>query len=80
MVVGSRKLRTPFLNIRGRVSTAGEGGLLSMAFDPGYARNRLLYVFYVDNAGSLRVDRFRASARNPNRAARGSRRHRCARD
>jgi glucose/arabinose dehydrogenase len=74
VVVGSRKLRTPFLDIRGRVQTVGESGLLSMAFDPGFARNRLYYVYYVDNGGALRVDRYRASARNPNRTARGSRR------
>src|SRR5918997_457794 len=45
-----------------------------MSFDPGFARNRLYYVYYVDNGGALRVDRYRASARNPNRTARGSRR------
>ncbi len=71
---GRRKLRRPFLNIRSRVQTGGESGLLSMAFDPGYSRNRLYYVYYVDNAGALNVDRFRASAGNRNRTQRGSRR------
>ena len=74
VVLDSRKLRTPFLDIRGSVSTAGEGGLLSMAFAPDYARSRLLYVYYVDRSGALRVDRYRRSAGNPNRAERGSRR------
>jgi len=74
IVRGSRKLRTPFLDIRSRVQTGGESGLLSMAFDPGYTRNRLYYVYYVDNGGSLRVDRYRASARSANRTERGSRR------
>jgi glucose/arabinose dehydrogenase len=74
VVRGGTKLRTPFLDIRGRVQTGGESGLLSMAFDPDFARNRLVYLYYVDNAGSLRVDRYRASRRNPDRAERGSRR------
>ena len=71
---GKRKLRRPFLDIASRVQTGGESGLLSMAFDPGYSRNRLYYVYYVDNAGFLDVDRFRASAGNPNRTQAGSRR------
>ena len=74
IVRGGRKLRRPFLDIRGLVSTAGEGGLLSMAFAPDYRRSRLYYVFYVDRAGAVGVDRFRASARNPNRTQPGSRR------
>ena len=74
VVLGRRKLRTPFLDIAGQVSTAGESGLLSMAFDPGYARNRVFYVYFVDNSGALRVDRYRRSASDPNRAEGGSRR------
>src|SRR6476469_5576588 len=46
-----------FLDIHGRVSTDGERGLLSMAFDPHYARNRLFYVYYANSDGSLEVDR-----------------------
>lgn len=71
---GKRRLRRPFLDIVSRVQTGGESGLLSMAFDPGYSRNRLYYVYYVDKAGFLEVDRFRASASNPNRTRSGSRR------
>jgi glucose/arabinose dehydrogenase len=74
LVVGRRKLRTPFLDITGLVSTDGEGGLLSMAFSPDYAKSRLFYVYYVDHSGALRVDRYRRSSSNPNRAERGSRR------
>ncbi len=74
VVSGSRKVRTPFLDIRGRVSTGGESGLLSIAFHPGFARNRRLFVYYVDRGGGMRVDQYRASRRNPNRAQRGSRR------
>ena len=71
---GQRKLGRPFLDIGSRVQTGGESGMLSMAFDPAYSRNRLYYVYYVDRAGFLNVDRYRASARNPNRTQGGSRR------
>lgn len=37
---------TPFLDITSLVSTFGDGGLIGMAFDPGYATNGLFYVFY----------------------------------
>ncbi|MCB1102170.1 MAG: PQQ-dependent sugar dehydrogenase, partial [Kiritimatiellae bacterium] len=45
---GNRHLR--FLDIRDRVKHGGEMGLLSVAFHPGYARNRLFFVNYT--AGS----------------------------
>src|SRR5204863_9476604 len=43
---------TPFLDISSRVATAGEGGLASLAFDPGYsdpssAGYQLFYVYFV---------------------------------
>src|SRR3954447_22282346 len=44
----------PFLDIRARVSSGGERGLLSVAFHPGYARNHLFYVDYTDTAGNTR--------------------------
>jgi glucose/arabinose dehydrogenase len=69
---GGRRLRRPFLDLRGQVSTGGERGLLSIAFPPDYARSRRFYVYYTDLAGDIRVDEFkRASA---TRAAPGSRR------
>jgi hypothetical protein len=52
--------RRPFLNIHRRVSTGGERGLLSIAFDPHYRRNRLFYAFYTNPAGNLQIDEFRA--------------------
>ena len=62
----------PFLDIRSRVSTSGERGLLSIAFAPDYARSRRFYIFYTDNRGDLRVFEYRASAGDPDRADRGS--------
>ena len=54
MVLGSK---TPFLDIRSLVKSGGEQGLLSMAFDPGYARNHRFYVDYTDRNGDTRVVR-----------------------
>lgn len=70
---GGSVLRTPFLNIKSIVSDGGERGLLSMAFDPGYARNRRFYVYYTNNAGSIVVARFLTMAKYPNRADPSSR-------
>lgn len=67
-------VRTPFLDIRSIVSSNGERGLLSMAFDPKYASNRRFYVYYTNNSGDIVVARFITSARNPNRADPSSRR------
>jgi glucose/arabinose dehydrogenase len=54
---------TAYLDIRSRVSTAGEGGLLSVAFDPNFASNGRLYVYFIE-AGSLDslVARFTAAS------------------
>ena len=70
----NRKLARPFLEIRDEVSFGGEEGLLGLAFDPRYQRNRRFYVYYVTNGGDLRVDRFRRSRRSETRASRRSRR------
>jgi glucose/arabinose dehydrogenase len=58
-------LALPFLDISAHVSTAGEGGLLSMAFDPQYAANGQYFIYYVDTAGDIVVERRSVSA-NPN--------------
>jgi glucose/arabinose dehydrogenase len=58
---GRRRL---FLDIRGRVGyDSSEQGLLSMAFHPGYAKNRRFYVNYTDNGGDTRVVEFRSNGR-----------------
>ncbi|MEK6277080.1 MAG: PQQ-dependent sugar dehydrogenase [Actinomycetota bacterium] len=63
-VRGSRKLRRPFLDIRGRVRHKGtEQGLLSVAFPPDYQRSRRLYIAFIGRAGTLRVQELRRSRR-----------------
>ena len=74
VVRGGKVLRTPFLDISDLVTSGGESGLLSMAFPPDYARSGRFYVYYTDSAGFIRIDQFRRSAGNPDRADRGSRR------
>ncbi|MGH2952021.1 MAG: PQQ-dependent sugar dehydrogenase [Solirubrobacterales bacterium] len=70
----NRKLARPFLDISELVSFGGEEGLLGLAFDPGYKRNRRFYVYYVTNGGDLRVDSFKRKRRSDTRASRSSRR------
>ena len=62
---GSARSATPFLDISARVDTAGEGGLLSMAFDPQYARNGFFYVYFTVAGGDIAIERFRVSATDP---------------
>jgi glucose/arabinose dehydrogenase len=59
VLVRGRLRATPFLDIRSRVRSGGEQGLLSVAFDPGYRRNHLFYVNYTDRNGDTRVVRYR---------------------
>jgi glucose/arabinose dehydrogenase len=54
------RLRGTFLDIRSRVLSGGERGLLSVAFHPNYARNHRLYVDYTDRNGNTRVVEFRS--------------------
>jgi len=60
-------LALPFLDVSARVSVAGEGGLLSMAFDPQFAANGQFFIYYTDRAGDIVVERRRVSP-NPNLA------------
>jgi glucose/arabinose dehydrogenase len=67
-----KRLRRPFLDLRGEVSYGGERGMLSVAFPPDYPRSGRFYVYYTDSAGNIRIDEFRRASST--RAAAGSRR------
>src|SRR5256714_4754166 len=54
------RLGGTFLDIRDRVLSGGEQGLLSVAFHPAYARNHRFYVDYTDKNGNTRVVEFRS--------------------
>jgi len=62
IAVNGRWRATPFLDIRRLVRAGGEQGLLSVAFHPNYAENRLFYVDYTDTNGNTRVVEYRANA------------------
>jgi glucose/arabinose dehydrogenase len=54
------RVRGTFLDIRDRVVSGGEQGLLSVAFHPSYAKNHRFYVNYTDRNGNTRVVEFRS--------------------
>ena len=53
--------RTVFLDIRSEVAFGGEQGLLGLAFDPAYAKNRRFYVAYTSDSGRNTVVRYRSN-------------------
>jgi glucose/arabinose dehydrogenase len=55
-------LATPFLDLTARIGAAGEGGLLSIAFDPSYATNGFLYAYFTDTNQNIAIERFHVSA------------------
>ena len=57
-------LSTPFLDIRSKVSTGTEQGLLGLTFHPDYARNRVFVINYTDLSGDTRVSSMKVSS-NP---------------
>ena len=62
-IIDNGGVRTqPYLDISERVSTDGEGGLLSLAFDPQFERNGYFYVYYTDWQHDIVVERFSAGA------------------
>ena len=66
-------LPTPFVTLP--VNSVGERGLLGVAFDPNYATNRFVYVYYTATTPAVhnRVSRFTADSPNEDVAVRGQR-------
>jgi glucose/arabinose dehydrogenase len=60
-IVRSGSTAGTFLDIRSRVKSGGEQGLLSVAFHPQYATNHRFYVDYTDTNGDTRVVEFRSA-------------------
>lgn len=65
-------LSQPFLTVS--VNSSGERGLLGVAFDPAFASNNYVYVYYTTSSSPVhnRVSRFTASSANPDVAVSGS--------
>ena len=57
---GGAVLPGAFADLTGVVDTAGERGLLSIAFPPDFQSSRLLYAYYADGDGDIHVDELRA--------------------
>jgi glucose/arabinose dehydrogenase len=61
-VIDNGRLRAePFLDIRSRVKSGGEQGLLSIAFHPNYAKNHRFFVYFNDRSGDVRVYEHRSN-------------------
>jgi len=65
---GQQLLKTPFLNLEGRVKCCNENGLLNIAFHPDYAQNGSFFIFYNDLDGAIVISRWQVSADDPNAA------------
>jgi glucose/arabinose dehydrogenase len=65
-VTTGQVLATPFLDVSSQILTAGEQGLLGLAFDPNFAQNRYIYVDLINSSGDTEVRRYQVSAGNPN--------------
>src|SRR5205823_2568861 len=61
MIRNGRTLDRPFLDLSGDVASGGERGLLSMAFAPDYGTSGLLYVYFTDRTGDIRIQQLRRS-------------------
>ena len=57
-------LPTPFLTVT--VDSSGERGLLGVAFDPNFASNQLVYIYYTATTPTIhnRISRFTARERD----------------
>ena len=67
-----KRLSRPFLDVRSKVISGGEQGLLSIAFAPDYAKTRRFYVNYTDKRGTQSVVEYRRSKSSSDRADAGS--------
>jgi hypothetical protein len=66
--------RTVVQDIRGLVRYGGEEGLLSLAFNPNFAKNRTFYVYYTNNSGNNEVNAYKMNSSGTKVVA-GTRRH-----
>jgi glucose/arabinose dehydrogenase len=60
-IVKAGQVTGTFLDIRSRIKSGGEQGLLSVAFHPAYAQNHRFYVDYTDTNGDTRVVEFKSA-------------------
>ena len=68
VVRAGKRVARPFLDLRAKVISGGEQGLLSIAFAPDYASSRRFYVNYTDRGGTQSVVEYRRSKSSSDRA------------
>ena len=68
IVKGGALVDRPFLDIRARIKSGGEQGLLGIAFHPGYPGDPRFFVDYTDLDGNTVVSSFRVSTADPDLA------------
>jgi glucose/arabinose dehydrogenase len=69
IVRSGKTLATPYLDIRNKVTSGGEQGLLSIAFHPNFAHHPKFYVAYTRSDGDLVVSSFKASSAKANQVS-----------
>ncbi|TLY39014.1 MAG: PQQ-dependent sugar dehydrogenase, partial [Nitrospirae bacterium] len=74
LIKSGKTLTRPFLDIRDRVRSGGERGLLSIAFHPDFGSNRRFFVYYTEATGDLVIAEFASAATDPDVADPGSER------
>ncbi len=62
IVRSGRVAARPYVSIGRRIDSAGEGGLLSVAFSPRFRRDGLLWITYTARDGDLVVARMKAAS------------------
>ncbi len=65
---------TPFLDLSGDLATAGEQGLLGLAFHRDFVRNGKFYVNLTSAAGDTEIREYTVSTTDPDRVDPASRR------
>jgi glucose/arabinose dehydrogenase len=75
VVKSGKVLARPFLDISARVKSDGEGGLLSVAFNPQFAQQPFFWVAYTNTTGDVQVSRFRANGPRSDSAPPASEKH-----
>lgn len=51
--------QSPWLDVSNKVSCCGQRGLLSIAFHPGYRKNRRFFLYYTDRRGYVVIEEYR---------------------
>jgi glucose/arabinose dehydrogenase len=58
-IVNGKVRAQPFADVTAKISSGGERGLLSLAFNPAYKRNHIVYLSFTDPKGDSRVVRYK---------------------